>query len=134
MKFFLPAPFLTQNSCPCRRLERSSREAEMGFGGWGSGEGLAGVAGVGTWHLRTASVTPEERRGCQMGLELGRGKTQLLQGPKGTPCPVVTLTRLYGEVWGKGVPISETPKKGVTCWKATRKRPLSPSSGGGRAR
>lgn len=72
------------------------------------------MARVGTWHLRTASITPEEWCGCQMGLELGRGKTQLLQGAKGTPCPVVTLTRLCGEVWGKGVPISEAPKKGVT--------------------
>ena len=78
------------------------------------GRGLAGVAGVGTWHLRTASINPEEWRGCQMGLELGRGKTQLLWGAKGTPCPLVTLTRLYGEVWGKGVPVSETLKKGVT--------------------
>lgn len=47
-------------------------------------------------------------------------KTQLLQGARGTPCPVVTLTRLCAEVWGKGVPISETPKKGVT----DAKRPL----------
>ena len=68
------------------------------------------------------------------GIGAGKGKNPATAGAKGTPCPVGTLTRLYGEVWEKGAPISETPKKGVTCWKATRKRPLSPSSGGGRAR
>ena len=49
------------------------------------GRGLAGVAGVGTWHLRTASITPEEWCGCQMGLELGRGKNPATAGGQRHP-------------------------------------------------
>lgn len=121
MEFFLPAPFLTQNSRPCQRREHSGGEAERGGRGWGSGRGWPG------WRV---SVSQGGSVAVTQSWSWARIKPRYAEG-EGHPLAKCDFGKNVWCVVGKEL-VCRTPGWGITDAGPMRpcgQRPARPRSG-----